>query len=209
VSRTESDYSAESEGLSVPARPGVTLKDDQPQVAIRVLSVTHALSLSKILKRFPGEKGMDLPASGDEATVVLCEYPQDETELQLLFDAIREWLKAVGLETIDVDWGGQSYKVVASESSHTDVDVGAGTERVQFADDTAKNDAQVRADTTLYWKYEEGPEDAMTPHAEDVGPAWLNAPDGSSQPVNEGHWITRSEARRLASEGEYTLEEDG
>jgi len=57
----------------------------------------------------------------------------------------------------------------------------------------------------LYWKYEDGPEDATD---EDVGPAWIEYPDGRSEKVRGGEWITRLEARGLAAEAGYDLDED-
>ena len=63
--------------------------------------------------------------------------------------------------------------------------------------------------TRLYWKFEDGPEEAADDDPNDVGPAWIDKPDGTSEKVNDGEWITRAEAKRLAAEGGYQLDEDG
>jgi hypothetical protein len=63
--------------------------------------------------------------------------------------------------------------------------------------------------TWLYWKFEDGPEDAENEDPNDVGPAWIDRADGTSEKVNGGEWITRAEAKRLASESGYELNEDG
>jgi hypothetical protein len=42
----------------------------------------------------------------------------------------------------------------------------------------------------------------------DVGPAWINWPDGREEKANGGEWMTRAEARRLAAEKSYEIEED-
>jgi hypothetical protein len=62
--------------------------------------------------------------------------------------------------------------------------------------------------TVLYWKMEDGPGDGESPDPEDVGPAWVYGPDGGEEPVNEGEWITRTEAQRIASESGYKLQLD-
>ena len=43
----------------------------------------------------------------------------------------------------------------------------------------------------------------------DVGPAWLVLGDGTEELINGFEWITRAEARRLASESGYRISEDG
>jgi hypothetical protein len=60
----------------------------------------------------------------------------------------------------------------------------------------------------LYWKLEDGPEDAEGDDPNDVGPAWINHPDGTSESVRDGEWITRAEAERLAAENGYELAVD-
>ncbi len=57
----------------------------------------------------------------------------------------------------------------------------------------------------LYWKFLEGHDDGL----DDLGPAWLEQPDGTLSKVNGGDWITRSEARWLAREYGYDLREEG
>jgi hypothetical protein len=62
--------------------------------------------------------------------------------------------------------------------------------------------------TRLYWKYEEGPEDAEGKDPNDVGPVWIDRPDGSSEKANGGEWMTRADARKLAEENGWVLDED-
>lgn len=71
----------------------------------------------------------------------------------------------------------------------------------------------------LHWKYEEAPDDEddelvlgaqlpkinRTYSPNDLGPAWINRADGTSEKVNDGGWITRADAERLAAEGGYEL----
>ena len=68
-------------------------------------------------------------------------------------------------------------------------------------------DRRVPDKATLYWKYEDGPPDAEEDDPNDVRPAWIIEPDGNERDVNEGEWITRAEAKRLASDGGYELDD--
>lgn len=66
----------------------------------------------------------------------------------------------------------------------------------------------------LTWKLEDGPEDAGDgPSPHDVGPAWLDTYDGTvlvdSEPLADGDWISRADARRLAEDAGYDFAEDG
>ena len=66
---------------------------------------------------------------------------------------------------------------------------------------------------TLYWKLEDGPEDAPEEGSpDDVGPAWLDTYDGDQhigeEKLNGGDWITRAEAHRLAAENGWELSLD-
>lgn len=49
----------------------------------------------------------------------------------------------------------------------------------------------------LYWKLED------VADGQEVGPAWLD-----SEKVRGGEWITRAEAREIARENDYRLQED-
>jgi len=60
----------------------------------------------------------------------------------------------------------------------------------------------------LYWKWEDGPEDAEGDDPNDVGPAWIDHADGTSEKVRDGEWITRAEAERLAAESGFELSID-
>lgn len=62
--------------------------------------------------------------------------------------------------------------------------------------------------TTLYWKYEDGPPDAEDADPNDVGPAWIVGPEGSGRMFDDGEWITRAEAVRLAEEQGFELNMD-
>ena len=62
----------------------------------------------------------------------------------------------------------------------------------------------------LYWRFEDGPEDTDDDeHPDDVGPVWLVRPDGAEELINGWDWITRGEARRIASENGYQIFENG
>ena len=64
--------------------------------------------------------------------------------------------------------------------------------------------------TRLCWRFEDGPEDSDSDEdPEDVGPAWLVLPDGTEELINGFEWISRAEARRIATENGYRLFEDG
>jgi len=62
--------------------------------------------------------------------------------------------------------------------------------------------------TTLYWKYEDGPPEAESDDPNDVGPAWIIEPDGTERDVQNGEWITRAEAVRLAQQQGLQLDLD-
>ena len=62
----------------------------------------------------------------------------------------------------------------------------------------------------LIWKFEDGPENTDSDEdPDDVGPAWLVLADGTEELINGFEWITRGDARRLASENGYRIFEDG
>jgi hypothetical protein len=62
---------------------------------------------------------------------------------------------------------------------------------------------------TLCWKYEDGPpEVAEDGHPDDVGPAWIERPGEPVEEINDGEWITRTAAVRLAEEGGHELHLD-
>ena len=60
----------------------------------------------------------------------------------------------------------------------------------------------------LYWKYEDGPENAVDKDLNDVGPIWLERPNGSGEKLKDGEWVTRAEARKMAEDLGYELDED-
>ena len=53
----------------------------------------------------------------------------------------------------------------------------------------------------LYWTREAG-----APGGEGIGHAWVIEADGTERPINGGHPISRTEAKRLAQAGDYTLD---
>ena len=57
----------------------------------------------------------------------------------------------------------------------------------------------------LYWQRHPEPSDSHT-SPNDVGRAWVIEADGTERQINGGDPITRAEAERLASAGEYTLD---
>jgi hypothetical protein len=59
----------------------------------------------------------------------------------------------------------------------------------------------------LLWKDEDGPGWPGGGHPERVGPAWIERENEALEELNEGAWITRAEAERLAAEGRYTFQE--
>jgi hypothetical protein len=58
---------------------------------------------------------------------------------------------------------------------------------------------------TLYWRRESGVIGTKEDAFNEVGPAWVIETDGTKRNINDGEWITRLEAERLAATGEYTL----
>lgn len=153
------------------------------------------LSLARVIRQFRGETGMTF--AEDSAEVAHYEYPRNPTELVRLLEAVRQWLPQVGMSQIAVESHGEVYTVNAAEPFDP--------ASVKPFPTEGRTTGQLRR---LYWKYEDGPEGAETANPNDVGPAWLDSPEGVSEPVADGEWITRAEARRLASAHGYALEED-
>ena len=59
----------------------------------------------------------------------------------------------------------------------------------------------------LYWRRERGLIGAQRdPSPNDRGVAWVIEADGTERYINNGDVITRAEATRLATAGEYTLD---
>lgn len=71
---------------------------------------------------------------------------------------------------------------------------------------TRKPTTQADAHPRLVWKDENGPGWDGGGHPDRVGPAWVERPDGSLEQLNDGAWIKREEAERLALENDYTFE---
>jgi hypothetical protein len=59
----------------------------------------------------------------------------------------------------------------------------------------------------MYWRRKRGPFDVKRePSPSDLGVAWVVEADGSERYINNGEPISRAEAVRLATAGEYTLD---
>ena len=66
------------------------------------------------------------------------------------------------------------------------------------------DNAPVTNVSKLTWKWEEGE------GTNAVGPAWIDAPDGSTRAVRDGEWLTKAEAHRIArAEGIAVFVDDG
>jgi hypothetical protein len=118
---------------------------------------------------------------------VLDEFPRRPEQAQEILDVVAAWLDESGHPEVTVQFNWHLKKSRKGQSR--------------------------AAKPVLYWKMEDGPEDAGpegSPH--DVGPAWLQtqaaAGDVTQEPVNDGEWISRSQALNLASANGYTLNLD-
>lgn len=60
---------------------------------------------------------------------------------------------------------------------------------------------------TFYWRGENR-QAGLDHRADDLGRAWVVEADGTERKINGGDLISRAEAERLASAGEYTLDTD-
>jgi hypothetical protein len=61
------------------------------------------------------------------------------------------------------------------------------------------------AEAVLYWKYEEDAPDGAEDEA--TGPAWITNANGSDESLNEGEWISRARAVRIAAERGIRLDD--
>jgi hypothetical protein len=168
---------------------------ESPKALIRVPSEMHGVSLSRAVARLPGEKGLRLRAQ-DGLAVVLEEYPRNGIELEILLDVVRAWLNGVDIEKVEVVANGKTYVVEP------------GDEIKSKMTDEPPEQAPRQHGTRLYWKFEDGPENAEIADPNDVGPAWTETPSGDQTAVDGGAWITRAEARRIALDKGYLFEED-
>ena len=158
----------------------------EPRVRVVVPTEELALSLSRRFAQFPGEQGIDFDGSGDGGAVVLVEFPRDTAGLDRVLDVVRSWLSESGLPSVSVEsrWLIASGRPIGNPAG------------------------AVRGRVT--WKYEDGPANApVEASPDDVGPAWIDHPGNpESEPVANGEWISRAEARRFAAERGYELSED-
>ena len=130
-----------------------------------------------------GERGLNR----EPYSVELSEYPRRPDQAQEILDLVAAWLDETGHPEVTVEFHWHLKKSRKGQSR------------------------AVRP--ILYWKMEDGPEDAgPNGSPEDVGPAWLqtqnSAGDMEQEPVNNGEWIQRIDALSLAHAKGYTVSID-
>jgi hypothetical protein len=160
----------------------------QDRTVIRLPSRTLAYSLFLRLSqiRGVGERGYGLRADA-LGEVTLGEFPRRPEQVKDVLDVVAAWLDEVGHPEVTVEF---HWQIRQSENG------------------------QSRAERpVLYWKFEEGPEDALPNGSpDDMGPAWLQSRDAYGNPVSEpvadGEWISRAQAYSLAGTSGYTLSVD-
>jgi hypothetical protein len=160
---------------------------DEPRVVVRFDKSWLALSLDRrIDQSFDalGQRGL-ASTPPDQFDVILDEFPRRPEQLAELLDVIGAWLDEVGQPevTVEIRW--------------------------RMRESRKRTGAQ---QIVLYWKPEDGPDDALSPSSNDVGPAWLETRDEDgaiqSEPFEDGRWLTRMEAFNLASVRGYTIRVD-
>ncbi len=114
------------------------------------------------------------------------------------------WVLALILLVFLVFFGLLGYGSAGSRVSDTD----SAQSRLHVVKSSAVERRQI-----LTWKFEDGPENASEEgDPTDVGPAWIDTFEGdrhvSEEKVRDGEWITRAEARRIASENGYEFAPD-
>jgi hypothetical protein len=159
---------------------------DDPKLRIVVPTRDLMLSLYRRLSRFPGEKGMAIDLNRAYFAVEVVDFPRQPTDLERVLEIVRSWLDEVGV--VDAITVESRWQVRTTRSREKERQI-------------------------VSWKFEEGPEDATEEGSpEDAGPAWIDTFRGDAivdtEPVADGAWITRAEARRLAAERGYELNKD-
>jgi hypothetical protein len=141
-------------------------------------------SLVRRLSQFKG--GTEAQAGGDGFDWRFCHYdvPKSHDQEAAVRAAINEWADEVGVDDV----------------------------RVTIRLPTPIEPQAVTA-AVVTWKVEDGPEDAPDEGSpDDVGPAWLTLYAGdeelSVEQLDDGDWMTRAEAQRLAIENGYTFAAD-
>jgi hypothetical protein len=172
--------------------------DYRPVTEIHFTDRALGLSLWMALRAFRGEQRFRSAVDPPRYTVTLYEYPNNAEEHDYLLKTVRLWLSEVGLPRLEVELRGQVYVVEPGLVNALEV----------MPDWSVCESSDHGDPKRLYWKFEDGPEDATSPDPNDVGPAWIEFADGQSKAVNSGEWISRAEARRLAKSEGYILEED-
>jgi hypothetical protein len=173
--------------------------DQRPIAEIHMTDQALGAALwMKLLSAFRGRQAFRSAVDPPRYTVMLYEYPNNAEELDHLLKTVQLWLSEVGLPRLEVELHGQVYdvepRVINAPKVTPDWSIGE-----------ASNMGEPRR---LYWKFEDGPEDAASPDPNDVGPAWIEFANGQTKAVNSGEWLSRAEARRLAKSEDLILEED-
>jgi hypothetical protein len=158
---------------------------DEPRLTVVVPTMALLESLVRHLgSRFRGGTGVRGVEDGSQW--IFCHYDVPKTAEQeaVVRAAIDAWAKAVGADDVEV-----------TVQLPMPIDPGSVTEGV------------------LTWKVEDGPEDApLEGSPDDVGPAWVTLYAGeeelSTEQLNDGDWLTRAEAERVAAENGYTFAAD-
>jgi hypothetical protein len=87
-------------------------------------------------------------------------------------------------------------------------EIGASpTHRLSLPSNGRSRGASKTSGPRLLWKDETGPGWPGAGHPEREGPAYLERPDGSLEELNDGEWLKRADAQRIARENNYAFEE--
>ncbi len=158
------------------------------RTVIRLDSMALAMSLSARLNQIPGTGQRGVGSLGEGLyEVVLDEFPRRSEQVTGILDAVGAWLDEVGHQEVTVEFRWHLKRS------------GSGTTRAQ--------------QPVLYWKQEDGPADAGSDGSlDDVGPAWLQTQDArgtlTSEPINDGEWISRIDVLMIARANGYTVRLD-
>jgi hypothetical protein len=157
---------------------------------IRLDSLALAMSLDSRLEQTlsgVGERGLNVNPGGP-CEIVFAECPRRPDQAGEILDVVSAWLDETGQPGATVEFRWQLHR---------------------------SKTGQTRAQQpVLYWKCEDGPEDAgPNGFRDDMGPAWLQTQDAhgnvTSEPINDGEWISRTQASSEAANKGWTLSLDG
>jgi hypothetical protein len=158
---------------------------DEPRLTVVVPTMDLMVSLARhVRSRFKGGTGFQGVEDGSRWIFRHYDVPKSAEQEAAVRAAIDDWAKAVGAPDIEV-----------SVQLPTPIDPRSVTAGV------------------LTWKVEDGPEDAPPEGSpNDVGPAWVTLYAGdeelSTEQVNDGDWLTRADAERVAAEHGYMFAPD-